>query len=120
MPRFVIHEHHARNHHFDLRLERGGVLVSWAVPKGMPDGPKKDRLAIRVEDHALSHLNYTDDTPAGEGATKVSIWDDGSYEPHEWGDDRVIVTFDGERVVGRCAVFRTGGKILPFHRMECP
>jgi bifunctional non-homologous end joining protein LigD len=120
VPRFVIHEHHARSHHFDLRLKRNGILVSWAVPKGMPDVPKKNRLAIRVEDHALSHLNCTDDAPTGEGATKVSVWDSGSYEPHEWRDDEVIATFDGERVVGRYAVFRTGGKDWPFHRKERP
>ena len=117
MPRFVIHEHYARSHHFDLRLERDGVLVSWAVPKGMPDDPTKNRLAIRVGDHALSHLTYTDDTPVGEDATKVSIWDSGSYEPHEWRDDEVIVTFDGERVVGRYAIFRAGKNWL-VHRME--
>jgi bifunctional non-homologous end joining protein LigD len=120
VPRFVIHEHYARNHHFDLRLERGGVLVSWAVPKGMPDDPKKHRLAIRVEDRALSCSNYTDDTPAGEGATKVSTWDSGSYEPHEWREDEVIASLDGERVVGGYAIFRTGGKDWPFDRMERP
>lgn len=86
----------------------------------MTDDPKKDRLAIRVEDHAPSHLNYTDDTPAGEGATTVSIQDNGSYEPHEWGEDEVIATSDGERVVGGYAIFRTGGKNWPFHRMEHP
>jgi bifunctional non-homologous end joining protein LigD len=119
VPRFVIYEHHARSHRFDLRLERNGVLVSRAVPKGMTD-PKKNLLAIRVEDHALSHLNYTDDTPAGEGATKVSAWDNGSYEPHEWREDEVIATFGRERVVGGYAIFRTGGKNWPFHRMEHP
>ena len=87
MPWFVIHEHYARSHHFDLRLERNGVLASWAVPKGMPDVPKENWLPIRVEDHALSQLNFTDDTPTGEGATKDSIWDSGSHEPHEWRDD---------------------------------
>jgi bifunctional non-homologous end joining protein LigD len=120
VPRFVIHEHFARSHHFDLRLERDGVLVSWAVPKGMPDDPKKNRLAIRVEDHALSHLNYTDDTPTGEGATKVSIRDSCSCEPREWRDDGVIATFDGERVVGRYAAFHTGGKNWSFHQTERP
>jgi bifunctional non-homologous end joining protein LigD len=120
VPRFVIHEHQARSHHFDLRLERDGVLVSWAVPKGMPDDPTKNRLAIRVEDHALSHLTYKDDTPVGEDATKVSIRDSGPYKPHEWRDDEVIATFDGERVVGRYAVFRAGGKNWLVHRMERP
>jgi bifunctional non-homologous end joining protein LigD len=86
----------------------------------MPDDPKKNRLAIRVEDHALSHLNYTDDTPTGEGATKVFIRDSGSCERHEWRDNGVIATFDGERVVGRYAAFHTGGKNWSFHQTERP
>ena len=66
MPRFVIQEHYARSHHFDLRLERDGVLVSWAVPKGMPTDTKKNRLAMRVDDHDLSHLDVEDETPVEE------------------------------------------------------
>ena len=120
MPRFVLHEHHARSRHFDPRPERNGVLLSWAVPKGMPDVPKENQLAIRVEDHARSHLSYTDDTPTGEGAAKVSIRDSGSYEPHEWRDGEVIATFDGERVVGGYVILHTGGKNWPFRRMERP
>ncbi len=118
MPRFVIHEHYARSHHFDLRLARGDVLVSWTVRKDITDDPKRARLAIRAEDHALSCLNYTDDTPAGEGATEVSIRQSGSYELHECRDDEVIASFDGEHVVGRYAIFRTRGKNWPFQPME--
>ena len=84
----------------------------------MTDDPKKDRFAIRAEDHALSCLNYTDDTPAVEGATKVSIRQSGSYEFHERRDDEMIASFGGERVVGGYAIFRSGGKDWPFHRME--
>jgi DNA ligase D-like protein (predicted 3'-phosphoesterase) len=62
MPRFVIHQHYATSHHFDLRLEKGGVLVSWAVLKGMPEDTQKNRLAMRVEDHDLSHLGVVDET----------------------------------------------------------
>ena len=62
MPRFVIQEHYARSHHFDLRLEREGVLISWAVPKGMPTDTKKNRLAMRVDDHDMSHLDLEDVT----------------------------------------------------------
>ena len=108
MPRFVIHEHHARSHHFDLRLERDGALTSRVVPEGMPDDPNRNRLA---QDH----------TPAGEGgAAKVPIWDSGSYEPHERRGDEVIATFHGGRVAGRYAIFRAGGKNRFAHRMERP
>jgi bifunctional non-homologous end joining protein LigD len=119
VPRFVIQEHYARSHHFDLRLERNGALVSWAVPKGMPVDPKSNRLAIRVEDHALSHLDYTDDTPVGDGdAVRVRIWDEGAYTSHEFGDDMVVVTFHGRRITGQYAIFRTRDKNWLVHRMD--
>ena len=119
MPRFVIQEHYARNHHFDLRLERDGVLISWAVPKGMPEDPKKGRLAMPVDDHELSHLDLVDDTPV-EGipsATTKSIWDSGTYEAEEFGEDMVIVVLTGERRDGRYAIFRAGENWL-VHKMK--
>jgi bifunctional non-homologous end joining protein LigD len=120
MPRFVIQEHYARSHHFDLRLERDGVLVSWAVPTGMPTDTTKNRLAIRVEDHDVSHLDLVDETPVEgvPGAAKKSIWDSGTYEVEQSDDEMVIVVFQGERLEGRYAIFRTGGKNWLVHRMK--
>src|SRR5215204_2327247 len=121
MSRFVIQEHYARSHHFDLRWERGDVLVAWAVPNGMPTDPKKNRLAIRVEDHALSHLDYANDTPVGDGApVKVRIWDRGTYTPHKFGENEVVVTFSGRQITGKYAIFRTDGKNWLVHRMSPP
>lgn len=122
MPRFVIQEHYATGHHFDLRLERDGVLVSWAVPKGMPEDTKKNRLAIRVEDHGLSHLDLVDDTPVEgvQGAIRKSIWDRGTYEAEEFGEEMVIVRLRGDRLDGRYAIFRTGGKNWLVHKMKPP
>ena len=60
-PVFVLHDHCKPQPHFDLRLEEGGVLRSWAVPKGMPTDPRRDRLAVAVDDHALDHATYTDE-----------------------------------------------------------
>jgi len=59
---FVLHEHDKPQHHFDLRLEEDGVLRSWAVPKGLPDDDRHDRLAVSVSDHDLEHASYTDAT----------------------------------------------------------
>jgi DNA ligase D-like protein (predicted 3'-phosphoesterase) len=97
--RFVVHEHRAPRLHYDLRLEHGGMLVSWAVPKGVPLEPGVNRLAIAVADHDLEHLTYTD---AGK-----SIWDIGTYLEHEFTDGKVVVTFDGQRLRGSYALIRT-------------
>ncbi len=119
MLRFVVQEHYARAHHFDLRLERGSVLVSWAVPKGMPDDPKKNRLAMRVDDHDISHLEVVDETPVEgvPGAVRKSIWDTGTYEAEEFGDEMVIVAFQGRRLEGKYSIFRAGNNWL-VHKMK--
>ena len=120
MPRFVIQEHYARSHHFDLRLERDGVLVSWAVPKGMPTDTKNNRLAMRVDDHDMSHLNLVDETPVEgvPGALAKSIWDHGTYEAEQFDEEMVIVAMHGERLDGRYAIFRTGGTNWLVHLMK--
>jgi bifunctional non-homologous end joining protein LigD len=91
----VIQEHYARSHHFDLRLEREGVLISWAVPKGMPTDTKKNRLAMRVDDHDLSHLDVEDLSPVEgvPGAVAKSIWDHGTYTSERFDDEMVIVAY---------------------------
>jgi bifunctional non-homologous end joining protein LigD len=119
--RFVVQEHHARSLHWDLRLERDGVLVSWAVPKGIPDDPKRNRLAVHVEDHPLSYIDFAGEIPAGSyGAGEVQIWDAGTYECEKFRDDEVIVTFHGGRLEGKYVLFQTKGKNWMIHRMDPP
>src|SRR3954451_22318676 len=119
--RFVIHEHHARSLHWDLRLERDGVLVSWAVPKGIPPDPKKNHLAVHVEDHPLDYIDFASEIPEGNyGAGKVKIWDQGTYETHKFRDNEVMVTFHGKRVKGKYVLFQTNGKNWMIHRMDPP
>ena len=88
---YVIQEHHARALHFDLRLEKDGVLKSWAVPKGIPEGAEK-HLAVEVEDHPFDYRNFEGIIPKGQyGAGTVKIWDNGHYEPKLWEKDKIEV-----------------------------
>jgi bifunctional non-homologous end joining protein LigD len=118
---FVVQEHHARRLHWDFRLERGGVLVSWAVPKGLPVDPGADHLAVRTEDHPLAYATFAGEIPRGEyGGGTVTIWDSGTYETLTWTDDRVEVVLHGQRAEGRYALFRTGDEEWMIHRMDSP
>lgn len=104
---FVLHEHFARHHHFDFRLERDGVLVSWAVPKGLPETPGERRLAIAVEDHPLSYGDFEGTIPEGQyGAGEVKIADAGTYEPLEWTDERIEVVLHGRQFSGEYVLLR--------------
>lgn len=120
-PIFVIQEHHATSLHWDFRLEHRGVLVSWALPKGLPTSATSNHLAVHTEDHPLDYRSFEGEIPEGEyGAGQVSIWDHGNYDLEKWRDDEVIVTLDGEHSTGRFALFATGGKNWLIHRMDPP
>ena len=115
---FVIQEHHARALHWDFRLERDGVLVSWALPKGLPGDPKRNHLAVHTEDHPLEYATFAGEIPKGEyGGGTVEIWDRGTYECETWTDDEVKVVLHGERSEGRFALIHTDGKNWLIHRM---
>jgi DNA ligase D-like protein (predicted 3'-phosphoesterase) len=119
--RFVVQEHHATSLHWDLRLERDGVLASWAVPKGIPPDPRVDHLAVRTEDHPLQYLTFEGDIPEGEyGAGRMTVWDTGTYECEKWEDREVMVVLHGDRARGRHVLFRTRGRNWMIHRMDPP
>lgn len=118
---FVVQEHHARRLHWDFRLERDGVLVSWAVPKGLPTHPDQNRLAVHTEDHPLEYGSFEGEIPTGEyGAGRVIIWDSGTYETEKWSDREVKVVLRGKRVSGRYVLFQTRGDDWMVHRMDPP
>jgi bifunctional non-homologous end joining protein LigD len=103
---FVIQEHHARRLHYDLRLEKDGVLKSWAVPKGMPEAGQKV-LAVETEDHPYEYGSFEGEIPKGQyGAGTVKIWDKGHYEAKFWEGDKIEVTLDGQRLKGRYVLVR--------------
>jgi bifunctional non-homologous end joining protein LigD len=123
--RYVIQEHHATRLHWDLRLEHDGVAVSWAIPNGLPEAPKDNRLAVRTEDHPLEYLEFEGDIPKGEyGAGKMRIWDRGTYDVLKWEPRKVEVAFHGERLQGRYALFPLDKGESPkdwmIHRMDPP
>jgi DNA ligase D-like protein (predicted 3'-phosphoesterase) len=99
--RFVLHEHFARHHHYDFRLEKDNVLKSWALPKGLPERSKDRRLAIETEDHELSYIRFEGSIPEGEyGAGEVKIADEGTYRQVIWSADKIEVVLDGQRFSG--------------------
>lgn len=117
--RFVVHEHWATSHHWDLRLEGDGVLWSWALPKGLPTDPAANRLAVRVEDHDLDHIDFEDPNPVDgvEGAIAKSIWDSGTYEVVRASANRFVFDLDGRRGRARYALINTGGDDWLLHLM---
>lgn len=116
-PSFVIQRHQARRLHWDLRLERDGVLVSWAVPKGPPLTPHENRLAVQTEDHPLEYGSFEGVIPEGEyGAGEVELWDAGTCEIEKWREgEEVIAVLHGRPDGGlggiprRYALIHTGG-----------
>ena len=100
--RFVVQRHAARSLHYDFRLERDGVLLSWAVPKGIPLEPGQRVLAVHVEDHPLDYADFAGEIPAGQyGAGTVEIWDRGTYElVEEKRGGGLTVALHGERLEG--------------------
>ena len=117
----MVQEHHARRLHWDLRLEHDGSLASWALPRGVPEHPDENRLAVRTEDHPLEYLEFEGEIPKGEyGAGTMLVWDRGTYEAEKFRDDEVIATFHGERLNGRYALFRTRENDWMIHRMDPP
>ncbi len=97
------------------------MLVSWALPKGLPETPSSDHLAVHTEDHPLEYAKFSGDIPKGEyGGGHVSLWDSGTYDLEKWRDDEVMVVLHGTRASGRYVLFPTHGKNWMIHRMDPP
>jgi len=114
--RFVVQLHRARRLHYDLRFEIGGVLVSWAVPKGPTLDPGVKRAAVHVEDHPVDYLEFEGVIPAGQyGGGDVTVWDLGTWEPHGTADPAAAVAagelhadVHGHKLRGRLVLVRRG------------
>ncbi|MDP9151954.1 MAG: non-homologous end-joining DNA ligase, partial [Myxococcota bacterium] len=115
---FVVQKHDARRHHYDVRLEVDGAMVSWAVPKGPSYDPTVRRLAVQTEDHPMAYNAFEGRIPDGEyGAGDVLIWDRGTYDTVPPGQQHAMlakghlhVRFAGEKLVGDWHLLRTNGR----------
>ena len=107
-PIFVIHKHNASHLHWDLRLEMGGVLKSWAVPKSPPEEKGIKRLAVQVEDHPLQYATFKGTIPEGHyGAGTVEIWDKGTYELKTKDEKKIEFKLNGKHLKGMYVLVKT-------------
>jgi DNA ligase D-like protein (predicted 3'-phosphoesterase) len=105
--RFVVQKHDATRLHYDFRLEMDGVLKSWAVPKEPPTEAGVKRLAVEVEDHELSYIDFEGTIPEGKyGAGTVEIWDKGTYTLKHRSKDKLVFTLHGQRLNGDYTLIR--------------
>jgi bifunctional non-homologous end joining protein LigD len=119
--RFVVQQHSATRLHWDLRLERDGVLASWACPRGIPHDPKRNNLAVHTEDHPLEYIDFHGEIPEGNyGAGTMTVWDTGTYETVKWEDREVMVRLHGSKVEGTYVLFQTRDRDWMIHRMDPP
>jgi bifunctional non-homologous end joining protein LigD len=117
--RFVVQEHHARQLHWDFRLELDGVLKSWAVPKEPPLRTNVRRLAVEVEDHPLSYIDFEGIIAEGQyGAGTVKIWDKGTYVMEDRKPEKMVFTLNGDKMRGGYVLlrFKEKGQWLLFKR----
>jgi len=103
---FVVHEHHARRLHYDLRLAMEGVLKSWAIPKEPPAESGTRRLAIQTEDHELEYAEFEGVIEEGYGAGEVRIWDRGECEFESIKEHKLVFHLRGSRLRGRYVLLR--------------
>jgi DNA ligase D-like protein (predicted 3'-phosphoesterase) len=105
--RFVIQKHEATRLHYDFRLELDGVLKSWAIPKEPPSQPGVKRLAVQVEDHQLSYVDFEGIIPEGEyGAGRVEVWDKGTFTLKHRSPNKIVFTLRGSKLSGDYTLLR--------------
>ena len=118
MAIFVVHEHHARNLHYDLRLEYNGSLKSWAIPKVPPLKSGIKRLAVQVPNHPLSYARFQGTIKEGYGKGKVKIWDKGTFKTISKHNNKILVIFKGKKLKGKYALIKFKNKNWLFFKQK--
>jgi len=119
--RFVVHRHHASRLHYDLRLEKDGVLKSWAVPKGLPPRPGIKRLAVQTEDHPIEYLNFEGTIPKGEyGGGNMWVYASGKYEVTKEKKDSTYIRLSSRGITGEYRIIPTRGNENLLERVDAP
>lgn len=104
---YSIQKHDASNLHYDLRLEKDGVLKSWAIPKKPSEDPSTKRLAIQTEDHSLGYAFFEGTIEEGKyGAGDVELWDKGTHDVEKWKENEIIVNLHGGKLSGKYVLIR--------------
>jgi DNA ligase D-like protein (predicted 3'-phosphoesterase) len=105
---YSIQKHSATHLHYDLRLEKNGVLKSWAIPKEPPQKVGEKRLAVETEDHPIGYAFFEGEIPKGSyGAGKVEVWDRGSYKVVEEGKSHIVIKINGKKLKGEYVLVKT-------------
>ena len=107
---YSVQMHHAKSLHWDLRLQHGDTMASWALPKSIPNAEKVNHLGIKVADHALSYADFHGNIPEGYGAGQVELTDIGKLEVLRWDDKYIKVRLDGQLYKGVWSLRNTKGK----------
>jgi len=111
-PIFVIQKHEASHLHYDFRLEKDGVLKSWAIPKEPPKKSDIKRLAVQVDDHPLDYADFEGEIAEGlYGAGRVQIWDKGEYTPLKFGAEEIVFELNGQRLKGTFCLIKLRPKL---------
>ena len=118
MPIYVIQKHKATHLHFDLRLQKGNILKSWALPKRPPGRSGIKRLAVQVPDHAKSYASFEGKIEKGYGKGIVKIWDKGSYRPISIKPGKWVVDIRGKRLKGKYVLLRFRSKNWLFFKKK--
>lgn len=116
--KYVIQKHDATHLHYDLRLEYDGVAKSWAIPKEPSTKLHEKRLAVQVDDHEVSYMDFEGEIKEGYGEGTVKIWDSGFWEPESVKENKIVAVIHGKKLKGRYTILHFKEKNWLFFKAK--